>query len=73
MRWSFFCGVTIAALLIAWFEWSKLKTRPVWDRAVFVSLLLTVWLLSMLDLPNTPGPTTLLKFIFKPFKGLVEQ
>ncbi len=73
MRWSFFCGVTITVLLIGWFEWSKLKQKPKRDKAVFVSLLLLVWLLSMLDLPNTSGPTRVLEFIFKPFKGLVEQ
>ncbi|MCY9666153.1 hypothetical protein M5X11_14450 [Paenibacillus alginolyticus] len=73
MRWSFFCGVTIAVLLICWFEWPKLKQKPKRDKAVFVSLILLVWLLSMLDLPRTPGPTTLLQFIFKPFKGLLEQ
>lgn len=73
MRWSFFCGVTIAVLLIWWFEWPKLKQKPKRDKSIFVSLLLLIWLLSMLDLPNTPGPTTLLQFIFKPFKGLVEQ
>lgn len=72
MRSSMFWGVTIAVLLIMWVEWSKLKQKPLWDRAVFVSLLLAVWLLSMLDLPHTPGPTTLLQAIFKPFRPLVE-
>ncbi|WP_068501168.1 hypothetical protein [Paenibacillus kribbensis] len=72
MRWYFFCFITISVLLITRFEWPKLKAKPVKDKAVFVSLLLLVWILSMLDLPNTPGPTTVLLFIFKPFRGLTE-
>ncbi|MGW9528352.1 hypothetical protein ACWHAM_11445 [Paenibacillus terrae] len=71
-RWFFFCCVTISVLLIIRLEWPKLKVKPIRDKAVFVSLLLLVWILSMLDLPNTPGPTTVLMFIFKPFRGLVE-
>jgi hypothetical protein len=72
MKWYFFCAVTIAVLLITRFEWPKRKAKSVKDKAVFVSLLLLVWILSMLDLPNTPGPTTVLLFIFKPFRGLTE-
>ncbi|MDF2963586.1 MAG: hypothetical protein K0S39_5321 [Paenibacillus sp.] len=73
MRWTFFCGVTIAVILIWCFEWKKLKEKLKRDRVVFMSLLLLGWVLSMMDLPNMPGPTTFLQFIFKPFKGLVEQ
>ncbi|KIL39015.1 hypothetical protein SD70_22545 [Gordoniibacillus kamchatkensis] len=73
MRWEFFWTVTIAAALIARYEWPKLKQKPKKDKAVFVSLLLAGWLLSMLDLPHTPGPSTFLKIIFKPLRGLVEQ
>ena len=72
MKWLLLWGVTISVLLITRFEWPKLKAKPVRDKAVFISLLLLVWILSMLDLPSMPGPTTLLLFIFKPFRGLVE-
>ncbi|MCR8635040.1 hypothetical protein [Paenibacillus radicis (ex Xue et al. 2023)] len=72
MRWGFFWMVTIAVMLIIWLEWSQLKSKPTKDKLVFISLLLLVWLLSMLDLPNTQGPTTLLRFIFKPFRPLLE-
>lgn len=73
MRWLFFSSVTIAAFLIFWLEWRSLKLKTKNDQVAFVMLLLIVWLLSMLDLPNTPGPTAFLEFIFKPLKGLVEQ
>lgn len=65
-------GITIAVMLISLLEWPKLKAKPMWDKAVFVSLLLLVWLLSMFDLPNTTGPSTVLQVIFNPFKELVE-
>ncbi|NOU88934.1 hypothetical protein GC102_24765 [Paenibacillus sp. LMG 31460] len=73
MSWIFFSCITLAASLIFWLEWRNLKQKTKKDRLAFVMLLLIVWLLSMLDLPNTPGPTTFLEFIFKPLKGLVEQ
>lgn len=72
MRWTFFCIVTIAVSLIAWVEWPKLKEKPRRDRVVFTSLLILGWGLSMLDLPNTPGPTTVLEVIFKPLRPLLE-
>ncbi|MDQ1914491.1 hypothetical protein RAC89_29360 [Paenibacillus sp. GD4] len=72
MRWSFFTIATIATLIIWKWEWSKMKKKPAWDRGVFVSFLLLVWALSMFDLPNTPGPRTLLQFLYKPLKGLLE-
>ncbi|NOU97274.1 hypothetical protein GC093_29195 [Paenibacillus sp. LMG 31456] len=73
MRWSVFWGVTIAVLLITWYEWKRLKTMPKKDKLVLISLLLLVWFMSMLDLPKTPGPTTFLHFIFKPFRPLLES
>lgn len=73
MRLAFFSCVTIAVLLILWFDWPRMKAKPPKDKAAFVTLLLIGWLLSMLDLPNTPGPTTLLEAVFKPFRGLVEK
>lgn len=73
MRGSFFCSVTIAVLLILWFEWRNLKQKPKKDRVVFLTLIILVWFLSMLNLPNTPGPISFLQVIFKPFKGLIEQ
>ncbi|MBA2939858.1 hypothetical protein HZF08_16215 [Paenibacillus sp. CGMCC 1.16610] len=72
MRWSLFCIVTIAMILISLFEWPKLKQKPKRDKAVFIMLLLTGWVLSMFDLPNTPGPTSIFKIVFKPLRGLIE-
>lgn len=73
MRGSFIFGVTLAVLFIIGLEWRGLKHKLLKEKAAFAALLLLGWLLCMLDLPNTQGPTTLLKLIFKPFKGLVEQ
>jgi len=72
MRWSLLCGVTIAILLIVWWEWSKMKTKPKWDLAVFVFINIAAWLLFLLDLPHTPGPASVLEIVFGPFKGLLQ-
>ncbi|MFE5322466.1 hypothetical protein ACFQ88_27685 [Paenibacillus sp. NPDC056579] len=72
MRWTFFYIVTVSVLVIAWVEWPQLKKKPKRDRVVFVSLLLLGWGLSMLDLPNTPGPPMVLEAIFKPLWPLLE-
>ncbi|MBY0011228.1 hypothetical protein [Paenibacillus typhae] len=73
MRLALFSGVTIASLLILWLDWPRMKANPAKDKAAFLSLLLVTWLLSMLDLPNTLGPTTFLEAVFKPLRGLLEK
>lgn len=73
MRWSFFCGITITVIVIFWLEWRKLKQNPKRDRAAFVTLLILIWLMSMMDIINMPGPNRMLAFIFKPLMGLVQQ
>lgn len=72
MRWMFFFGVAVAALLIIRLEWPKLKQYPGKDKAVFISLLVLVCSLAVLDLPNTPGPIAILQTIFKPLLGFME-
>ena len=69
MRWPLFFGVTIAVWLILRSEWKRMKHRPGRDKAVFLCLNAAIWLLFLLDLPHTPGPTSLLKLVFKPFAG----
>ncbi|NWL89118.1 MULTISPECIES: hypothetical protein [unclassified Paenibacillus] len=72
MKWHFFLMILIMTLLVILLEWKGLKTRPIRDKVVFISLLLLVLGLSMLDLPNTPGPTTLILLIYKPLERLLE-
>ncbi|MDQ0194278.1 hypothetical protein J2T20_002646 [Paenibacillus wynnii] len=64
--------MTIAILLILWLDWPQIRAKSKRDKVAFITLLLIGWLLSLLDLPNTPGPVLVLKTIFKPFRGWVE-
>ncbi|MDU0200833.1 MULTISPECIES: hypothetical protein [Paenibacillus] len=73
MKWSVFIPVASASFCIVLLEWPKLKQKPVKDKVAFAAILLAVLLLSMFDLPNTPGPISFLNALFKPFKPLVEQ
>ncbi|MBB3111743.1 multisubunit Na+/H+ antiporter MnhB subunit [Paenibacillus phyllosphaerae] len=72
MRVALCTCITIAVILILAFEWRKLKDKPRREKAALFAVLLLVWALSMLDLPATPGPVTLLEMIFKPFEGLIK-
>ncbi|WP_010273335.1 hypothetical protein [Paenibacillus senegalensis] len=72
MRWGLFWWVTLAVVLIFARQWPSVKKKPYWDKVVFVCLTSVVWALSMLDLPHTPGPTTVLQLIFKPLEGLTK-
>ncbi|WP_310832138.1 hypothetical protein [Paenibacillus pedocola] len=73
MNLVLFSFVTLAALLILRLEWTKMKAKKTRDKSAFFSLLLIVWLLSILDLSNAPGPLTLFEAIFKPFRGWIEK
>lgn len=70
---SLFAFVTCAVLLTVLLDWHLVKKKPLKDKAAFIGLLLAGWLLSMFDLPNTPGPTSLLDIVFKPFMGLLKH
>ncbi|MDR6551735.1 hypothetical protein [Paenibacillus qinlingensis] len=71
MNGYFFSYVTLSVLLITVFQWPKLKQKTKQEKATFIIMLLLVWGLSMLDLPHSPGPTTLISLVFKPFSELI--
>ncbi|MGG1555565.1 hypothetical protein [Paenibacillus ferrarius] len=72
MKWSVFIPVAAASICIILLEWPKLKQKPMKDKIAFTAILLAVLLLSMFDLPKTPGPISFLNAVFSPFKPLVE-
>mgnify|MGYP000421301310 CR=1 FL=1 len=73
MRSTIFVIVTIVVLLDIWFQRGNLVHWKPREKLVFFSLHLIVWVLSMMDLPYTPGLITLIAAIFKPFEGLVKM
>lgn len=73
MKWGiFFCVLVIIGVIIL-YEWKKIKTYPKKDRITFFILLIIVGALSLFDLPNLPGPVTLLETIFRPFGNFMES
>ncbi|WP_127532568.1 hypothetical protein [Paenibacillus kobensis] len=73
MNISLFITITLAVIAIWWLDWPKIKKKTGKEKTLFIMLLLLGWVLSMLNLPDTPGPTTLLQFVFKPLEPLVEK
>ncbi|WP_313803438.1 hypothetical protein [Cytobacillus sp.] len=73
MKWGiFFCVMVIIGAIIL-YEWKKIKTYPKKDQFTFFILLLLAGTLSLFDLPNLPGPVTLLENIFRPFGKFMES
>lgn len=73
MKWGiFFCVLVIIGAIIL-YEWKKIKTYPKRDKITFFILLLIAGSLSLFDLPNLPGPVTLLESIFRPFGKFMES
>ncbi|MDF2717222.1 MAG: hypothetical protein K0R28_4147 [Paenibacillus sp.] len=73
MKWSTMIAVTVVLGLIFWYEWPKMKRSPKKDKAVFVTLLSISWILSLFDLRNMAGPTTLIESLFRPLSAMLEK
>lgn len=71
MKWGLLLGMSTVVGLIILFEWPKLKPLPWKDKASFFTLLFIGWFLSMFDLPNVPGPTSVIEALFKPLARML--
>lgn len=72
MKWGLFLGMSTLVGLIILFEWPKLKPLPRKDKVSFFTLMFIGWFLSMFDLPNVPGPTSVIETLFKPLAKMLE-
>ncbi|UII57704.1 hypothetical protein LS684_09910 [Cytobacillus spongiae] len=72
MKWGHFSAAIVVIAIIVLSERRKMKNYPKKDKMVFFILLATAGILSLFDLPNLPGPVTLLEYIFKPFGRFME-
>ncbi|KQL49903.1 hypothetical protein AN963_09505 [Brevibacillus choshinensis] len=72
MKWGVIVTMTVLAVLLILYEWPRVKKLPKKDKVVFLTLVFMAWVLSMFDLPNVPGPTTLVQALFKPFGIVLE-
>lgn len=73
MKWGLILGMTVVAALMFLYEWPRMKHLPKKDKITFITLVFIGWFLAMFDLPNIPGPTTLIETIFEPLGKLLEQ
>mgnify|MGYP001170042030 CR=1 FL=1 len=73
MNKALFAEVTIAVAFIFWFERKRVKKIPGKERTLFVLLLLSAWILTFFDLPNTPGLASVFDGLFGPLRPLVEE
>ncbi|MFD2371549.1 hypothetical protein ACFSO0_16605 [Brevibacillus sp. GCM10020057] len=72
MKWGLMISMTALAITMILFEWRRLSKLPKRDKVAFISLVIIAWGLSMFDLQQLPGPTTVLQAIFKPLERLLE-
>lgn len=72
MKWGLLLGMSTVVGLIILFEWPKLKPLPLKDKVSFFALMFIGWFLSLFDLPNVPGPTSVIETLFKPLAKMLE-
>ncbi|WP_103106396.1 hypothetical protein [Brevibacillus reuszeri] len=72
MKWGLLLGMSTLVGLIIIYEWPKLKPLPKKDKLSFFVLVFMGWFLSLFDLPNIPGPTSMIESLFKPFSKMLE-
>ncbi|GFN30100.1 hypothetical protein [Paenibacillus xylaniclasticus] len=73
MNISLFITITLAVIVTWCFDWPKVKKKAGKDKTMFILLFLLGWLLSMLNLPETPGLTTLFQIVFQPLEPFVKK
>ncbi|QRG65083.1 hypothetical protein [Brevibacillus choshinensis] len=66
MKWGLILSMTALAVVLILYEWPRVKKLTKKDKWVFLTLVTISWVLSMFDLPNLPGPTTIVQSILKP-------
>lgn len=72
MKWVQIVVMSVLVCILFALEWPRLSGLPKRDKAAFITLLFVAWVLSMLDLPNLPGPTTFINALFRPLGQYLE-
>jgi hypothetical protein len=73
VRWGAFLGTAAVSVVLILFQWAILKKLPKKDMLAFYILLIMGLGLSIFDLPNMPGPLTIIEAIFKPFGQIFKR
>jgi multisubunit Na+/H+ antiporter MnhB subunit len=74
MRFGPFFGSTIIVICMILFQWPKLNHDQKKEKTAFIVLTGLGWLLInfLFIFPNTPGPTEIIDFLYKPLGKLLE-
>ncbi|KZE42824.1 hypothetical protein AV540_25480 [Brevibacillus parabrevis] len=72
MKWGLVAGMSALVCILFVIEWPRLSRLPRRDKMTFITLVFIGWVLSMFDLPNLPGPTTMINEIFEPLGQYLE-
>jgi hypothetical protein len=72
MNWNIIFTIQVALWFIVLFEWKRLKEYSKADKIAFASILVTAMLLACFNPGSTPGPITLLHYVFGPFGRMME-
>lgn len=76
MKFGAVLGMTLIVALMVLYERSLMKSKKQKkEKAVFVTLAATGWLLAILIIffPDMPGPTQLLEIIYEPLGKILEK
>lgn len=72
LKWGLVAGMSALVCILFAIEWPRLSRLPRRDKMTFIALVFIGWVLSMFDLPNLPGPTTMINEIFEPLGHYLE-
>lgn len=73
MKWDSLLATVGVIIVILLFVWPKIKDKPrKYKSAVFILSLISLGL-SIFDLQNIYGPSSLIEVIFKPFGKFLER
>ncbi len=68
-------GITGIVIFISLYEWPKMGPTQKKEKASFITFTALGWILAVLLLfiPDLPGPTQLVRAIFKPLEKILER
>lgn len=74
MKWITVIAITVCVALVTLYEWPKMSHNQKKEKAAFVTLTATGWLLAILLLffPDISGPSQMIEKLFKPLGKMLE-
>ncbi len=75
MEWAAVLGIAAVLVLMALYEWSKMKTQKKREKTAFAALTVLGGILAFLLVFNSemPGPTQFIDTLYKPLVKILEK